>query len=484
MASASVQMKPRLLVPVVCAFATVMTLAPGVRAADKTADPAPAARPAAPAIVDGQTTSDPMLQPVPLPAQTLGTLSEALARVKSRAVEYRIATLDVERAEAQARIALAGALPSMNAQLSGVVNILRKDSAQLAGVDANGLPRFTSIQLPIGGFVSAGASITHPLVNLRAWYAIGTARRGVDAQRLAVADQKRVLLASVASTLVSVYTTERLAELNRIGLRAALERLELATRREALGASTAIDVLRGRQDVAAARANVVSGDESVRQARESLGLLLGTADPVGVSPSLSLNTLEREAATACPASAAVLDRSDVLAARMRLTVSERQHRDAELQFAPSINLTSQLATTSQDTGAFPATTWNLQAILSVPIWEGGARYGALRDTAAQAEQARLRVEQAERRVTVEVRQADRAIEVAEQSHQVAVSSETLAREGDRLTRALFAEGRGSSLELVTSATALRQAQVGLALREFELVRARILAMLARASCDY
>ena len=45
-------------------------------------------------------------------------------------------------------------------------------------------------------------------------------------------------------------------------------------------------------------------------------------------------------------------------------------------------------------------------------------------------------------------------------------------------------GRGSSLELVQSAQALRQADVVLATREFELVQARLDSLLTEASCDW
>ena len=55
---------------------------------------------------------------------------------------------------------------------------------------------------------------------------------------------------------------------------------------------------------------------------------------------------------------------------------------------------------------------------------------------------------------------------------------------DQLTRRSFEVGRGSSLELVQSAQALRQADVVLATREFELVQARLDSLLTEASCDW
>ncbi len=43
-------------------------------------------------------------------------------------------------------------------------------------------------------------------------------------------------------------------------------------------------------------------------------------------------------------------------------------------------------------------------------------------------------------------------------------------------------GQGTSLDLVTAAAALRQAEINLALADFSLVKAKILAVLSLATC--
>jgi hypothetical protein len=53
-----------------------------------------------------------------------------------------------------------------------------------------------------------------------------------------------------------------------------------------------------------------------------------------------------------------------------------------------------------------------------------------------------------------------------------------------LTRAAYVEGRGTSLELVAAAQTLRETEIQLALRDFELVRARVLAVLTLATCPW
>jgi outer membrane protein, multidrug efflux system len=74
--------------------------------------------------------------------------------------------------------------------------------------------------------------------------------------------------------------------------------------------------------------------------------------------------------------------------------------------------------------------------------------------------------------------------VATDSRKVAVDAETHEHEVDHMTQVGFLTGQGTSLDLVISAAALRQAQINRALRDFALVRARINALLALADCRW
>jgi outer membrane protein TolC len=83
-----------------------------------------------------------------------------------------------------------------------------------------------------------------------------------------------------------------------------------------------------------------------------------------------------------------------------------------------------------------------------------------------------------------VARARRGVEVAQSLVKTASESLSLAERTDQLTRRAFEVGRGSSLELVQSAAALRRAQLALAVREFELVQASLDAFLTEARCDW
>ena len=288
------------------------------------------------------------------------------------------------------------------------------------------------------------------------------------------------------NAVVAVVTAERISEINRIGLRAALDRSQLAKRRMALGAGNALDTVRADQDVAVARTAIVSGDEvaapGARDARPRARLdrTVGRAGQHRLEWSggrrqghvLDVGLPWRIAPTS-------------LAARQSTQVANRNIDDVWLQFSPTVNLVSSLnATSTVSPISQTHEAWTIAGVLTVPFFEGGARYGALRDTRAQADESLQRLEAARRNATVQIRQARRGVDVAEESRKVSERSRDLARETERLSRVAFQAGTGTSLDLIESGRRLREAESQLALQEFGVVQARLAALLALSRCHW
>ncbi len=420
------------------------------------------------------SVTDRMLEPLPPPRRTVATWDEVLTLVRARSTDLRLAFDEVEKAEGQSRIALAGALTQLNATGSLTHNFLQGTYAISPGY---------SFAYPTRNVLAGQIALVQPVFSPRAWYAVGTAHRAEDAARLTLEDRKRILATDVAGALVAEIAAERVAELNRVGLRQALERLSLAHRREDLGSGSRLDVVRAEQDVDAARAAVVSGDESARQDREALGLALGIAEPIGAAPGLNIDGLVNDTGTGCKLVGTVDERADLRALHKEVDIAARGVKDVWYQFAPTLSFQSALSA-SNDALAIPSTTWNIEGVLTIPIWDGGARYGELRQARAQKDEAEQNLVAQRRAVVIEIEQARRAVEVAEDSRKVAADAETHARQVDHMTQVGFLTGQGTSLDLVVSAGALRQAQINRALRDFDLVRARIDALLALADCHW
>ena len=280
-------------------------------------------------------------------------------------------------------------------------------------------------------------------------------------------------------------TAERSADINRVGLKVALEQAEITRRKQGLGAANGLDVVRAQQNAANARAALVSGDESLREAREALGLALGVPEETGVAPNLNVDGLAQSAMASCHVVNDVDARPDIAAARTNLDVAKRNLRNVHYQFMPTLNAQS-TATQISPAPAFgaPDPTWNIQAILQVPWFDGGIRYGNLRNARAAEDIAAQTLESLRRAALIQIQQAQRQLVVAEMSDRVATEQRDLAAQNDQMTQTAYTVGQGTSLELVTASEAHRQAELNLALADFGVVKARLLAVLALATCPW
>ena len=426
--------------------------------------------------------TDETLPAVPPPARMLRQWSEALTLIRTHSAELGRARARVDQQRGLVRSAWAGVLPSLQGTSAGVHQLVTK-TMPLGRLDAAGNPTIILLEQPTKNYAQVALVASWPLLSAPAIFQIGTASRQEDSARLAEEDARRVVLTNAAQAILSVVTAERVSELNRNGVQSARDRLSLVRRRAEMGAASGLDVLRVEQDVEAARATWVTGDEQLRQTREALGLALGLEVPVGVDDALRIEDLETAAAAVCTDGSLEM-RPDIAAATLDEVIAHRAVTAVGLQWLPTLSAQSQVATTSLEQPTLPNTTWNVQAMVAWSFWDGGARYGAKASALALEASSRVTRELVTRQATIQVAQAQRAVGVAETSLQVATKSRDLAAELEALTTRGLEEGRGSSLEIVTAAAARRQAEISLAVREFDVARARLGARLARAVCNY
>lgn len=451
--------------------------------------PTPASQPPiTPATPPKIEVSDPLLTPVAAPRRVLVGWRDTVSIINSRNTDLQIAVQEVERARGLTRQALGRVLPTLDATGRASKNLFNqtRPTRNLLGEQqfhpGTNIPlweAFPSRDTNLQGDLRAALPLSP-----RGWYAVGTAEHIETTTKLRVEDQRRLVLASVADSIVSVVTAERVSEIRRVGLRSSLERYELMSRRLRLESGTKLDVVRAEQDVTLARNEVVTANESLLTSREALGLALGMQEPYGVPPNFSLAQLEQSTREACNVGSPD-NRSDVLAARSDLDVAERGVRDAQLAYAPSAELASTFSIANDPIGGFNRYyQWNIGAVLNIPIFDGGVRYGEARSARAAVEQSKSRLDATKRGANVEASQSARKVEVAEQARMLSERQRDLAKESARLSQVAFDAGSSTSFELVESAQQLREAELNLALREFEVVRAKITALLARSNCAF
>lgn len=440
------------------------------------------------------TVDDPLLAPIPAAPKTLTTWEEAIRLVDTRSTDLRIAEQEVERAEAQSRLALGRILPTLGASASA-----NHQSSQIEQ-PANTTLFGQKIPLPFDQTLTStttsfNTSLSVPILQPRGWYAYGTAKQSVELAKLSATDRRRTLITNVALSIVTAFTAERLSEVNRVQLKAAYQRLELTKRRARFGTATLLDVVRAEQDVATATSAIIQSNETLRRARESLGLVMGEDIPYGVAPNISLNAIEQSVHAMCHVGKPE-ERADVRAAQQQLEINRRQVQETRLGFLPtaSIEASAGTGTSSQSVGYSlqnlplqeqPTNrnyVWSIRAVLSIPLFEG-TRYGELALNRATRDQQEARVEAVTRAARLEVVQATRAVEVSEQARANSERARVLAVETARLSLIAYEAGTLTNFELIDTARRLRETELDLVVKEFELLRSKIAALLAAAVCD-
>lgn len=457
---------------------------PGTRPA--AVAPGAATAPTAPTEPTLPAVDDPMLAPPTPPKRVLGSWREAIELARKQSTSLRTSLARVDEAAGQARQALGFALPQLSAGAGVSRELLRSTRPVNAiGFNAAGdpVPLTGTTEVPDPATdLSASLNLTIPVFAPATWHRHGTAKDVRDLTKLNVKETERLVVRDIADAIVATITAERLAEVTRVSLASALSTVDLNKRRAALGASSQLDVLRAEQLVQDARANVVTADETLRRAREALGTALGSFDAYGVNPDIRIETLAQDARSYCSQEPNLDKRPDVIAANANVAVAERRKDGVDWDFWPTIDAVSSLGVRNFVFQNNEKVSWTVGAQLSWLLYDGGIRYGQRDEFEAQARIAKEALTDTRQRANTEIVQSLRAVEVAKLNLEVFAKSREIAAETARLAKVAFINGSGTSFDLVDTAGRQRQAEIDLTVKEFELLRARVAAFLALASC--
>jgi outer membrane protein TolC len=444
----------------------------------------PATNPAATAVPrpNMPAVDDPMLAAPPPPRRLLTSWSEAISNVRAQSTDLRIAIDQVLQAEALTRAATAKYLPSLVGTGQAVHQFITRTGPPREVAVPQGLVVTTTA--PVPNTLTGGLALTQTLLDVQAFDQVGVSRVAEQAGRLTLADKRRVIALGLANQIVDVVLAERTAEINRVGLRVALEQLQLTKQRTGLGGGTSLDEARAEQNAETARAALVAGDEGLRLARQALGLALGFPEETGVAPSMKVDAIAGDVVQSCQPVSGVEDRPDVAAARMQLDAAKRRLQNVWLNFLPTVTFQSDLVATTAIPAGFPNPTWDIQAILTVPLWDGGLRYANIRTARAAEDIAQQDLIALRRQDVIQVEQTQRELGVANESDKVARKLRDVAAKTEALTEFAFLAGQATSLELVTASEAHREAELNVAVKDFGIVQARLAATLALSTCSW
>jgi outer membrane protein TolC len=442
-------------------------LAPQVRAEtarDQTLSPSPA--PTEPARVDTATDQDPAPTEAPTEAAPPLTLEQAQQTALERNPTIRATQYELDRAEALLRQAWAGLLPNLGASFQHVM----ADEPTVVNFDM-----FGSSDLFGGGQeivvrqqhnTQLGLSARQPLFNGPMYPRIRMARLSRRLSELTVEQVRHQMALGVAQAFYGALSAQRTLGLVERILQLAEEDVAAARARLAAQAGLAIDVARAELQLQTTRTQEQSTRLALENARDGLALLMGI-DPDELPPLADPpRPTEALAGMEEMLDEAQQRRLDLRQAEEQVKLARLNLRSTWLGFAPTLDLNWGLTHILTDLGGFGdrRTSWNLAIVASLPLFDGGYRYGQLREQRAQLAQAELNLESLRQSVRVQIRQAFRAWQTA--LHTVAISQRQLelARDAYRLARASYAAGAASNLEVVDAQRTLAQAEVDVELQ--------------------
>ena len=410
------------------------------------------------------TAADPAA-PAPAPASPAGlervTFAEALQRALARNPSVRIAEQEILRAEALVRQAQAAWLPT----LTGNASYTRLDADRTA---TSGTPPKTNV-IASKDQVAANLQLAVPLFAPGRWLASDRAGKTTDAQRLTVQDQRRQIGLATGRAFLSVVAARRQVEVAERARSSAADHERFSSTRLQGGLGNRLDQVRAAQDLAATEAALQTQQVAQSRAREALALLAGADHPLDAADDPVL-----------PAPPALEDalaqakgRADVASQQKRLDVAEQLLADRWSLYAPLLTAAFQPFYQNPATLTTPVTGWQAQLLLSIPLYDGGLRYGQIREQRALAAEAREQLDASLRQAGSEVRSAFEALRYADLALGSSQRAAQLAGESLKLSTEAYQAGATTELDVLDAARRSRDADAAAATAEDNARQARL-----------
>lgn len=297
-------------------------------------------------------------------------LDPQLRQVIALALEHnrdlRIATLSIEQARASYRIQAADQWPTVNAQAGASAS---RTPAQASSSGQAQLSRSHSLQV---GLTAYEIDLFGRVANLKE-AALQSYLNTEAAQR----STRLSLIAEVATAWLTLSADQAQLALARETLASQQQSLNRIVQSQRLGGSSALTVAQAQSTVESARLGVASYEAQLKQDRNALELLLGTALPAALEPpAQSAGTPAAASLSLPPAglpSEVLRSRPDVLAAEHLLQAANANLGAARAARFPTISLTAAAGTASTHlSDLFKGGAWSFAPSLSLPLLDGGA----------------------------------------------------------------------------------------------------------------
>jgi outer membrane protein TolC len=389
----------------------------------------------------GQSDESPVASPsssLATPAAPV-TLGEAVSRALAKNPTYATARLEVLRAEAVVRETRAAWLPTVYGY--GSITHLDGDRVQAGNV------------ILAQTELAASVVVTVPLVMTRQWLTTGESRLSADATRATSDDARRVIAYATGQAYLAVYAQKLVIEVDERARDTARKHADYAHQRYAGGVGNSLDEVRAIQETSTDDALVQAAYAQLASAEEALGIMVGAEGP--------LDTENEPALAAPPDIHEGLDsagrRTDVVAFDLRRRAATKTAEDDWSDYAPYLVGVAEPFYESPATPTVPRTGYQLEVLLTVPIYDGGLRYGRHDEHAALRDEARVAYEAGLRQARADVRTAFEGMLRSDAALRSSRDAAKFAAQALDLANLAYRAGAATNIEVIDAEREARDA---------------------------
>jgi outer membrane protein TolC len=401
---------------------------------------------------DVSVTAEPAEKPGPRRIE----LQAAIERALQRAVPIELARAEVLRAEGLLRQTRASWYP----RLTGNAGYTRLDHERdNAGVRVAARDQLT-----------ADLRLSVPLIAAPSWVQTQRASDNLRISREEALEDRRQVATNVANTYLAVMARHRVIDVNERALKNAKAHYDYAHTRYQGGIGNELDDVRAAQDYESSVSLLEGSHAELVASQEALGVLLGEQGPLDVADTLQL--------TAAPSYEQALQdattrRADVQANRLRQRSAQDAVDDSWADYMPFLSAEFRPFWTSPPSVTLPRTGWQALLVLSVPFYDGGARYGAYDVRKADLAASRTLLESVLRQAKSEVRVAFETAQRADASLKASTRAAELAGRAVQMAMQAYQAGATTDIVVLDAERRARDAETQAVIAEDTARRARV-----------
>jgi outer membrane protein TolC len=387
----------------------------------------------------GDVTLAPALNPGAEVAPTRIGLADAIGRALARNPTYQTALLEVDRAGALVEQSRAGWLPT----LYGNGAFVHADGARTQG----GTVLLSQNEL------SANLTLTVPLVMARQWLTTAEAKVREDAADASAADVRRMVAYATAQAYLAVYSQKFVIAVDENARETAIRHADYTRQRFAGGVGNRLDEVRAVQEVATDNALLQQAYASLTSAEEALGVLVGVEGPLDTDQQAVLP----EPPTLAQGLAGASNRTDVVALDVKRRAADKTVNDDWSDYMPFLVGVALPFYENPATPTIPTTGYQLELLLTVPLYDGGLRYGQHKERASLLDEAKVAYEGGLRQARSDVRAAFEVMRRADDAYASSGDAAKLAAQALELANAAYHAGAVTNIEVIDAERQARDA---------------------------